>query len=173
MRFRCRKEFRPLEPGSPYEPEDVVPSEAPRFDEGLSALSAATATEVRRGEAKLLVLLVVDPVLVFHDSPGRRNDHHVRVNVSGEGLADRAVAVEANLRYLLRFDDACPAIAGCPHRVGPIVGQDIPFLRHIASLGLQSWIGLDRNRMIWTRKFDLLCFHVLGFLFLLSPSGTA
>src|SRR6202022_2585539 len=58
--------------------------------------------------------------------------------VSGEGLADRAVAVEANLRCLLRFDDACPAIAGCPHRVGPIVGQDIPFLRHIASLGLQT-----------------------------------
>jgi hypothetical protein len=44
VRFRCRKEFRPLEPGSPYEQEDVVPSEAPRFEEGLSALSAATAT---------------------------------------------------------------------------------------------------------------------------------
>jgi hypothetical protein len=38
-----------------------------------------------------------------------------------------------------------------------------------------SRIGLDGNRMIWTWKFDLLCFHVLGFLFLLvlSRSGSS
>ena len=38
-----------------------------------------------------------------------------------------------------------------------------------------SWIGLDGNRMIWTWEFDLLCFHVLGFLFLLvlSRSGSS
>ena len=29
-----------------------------------------------------------------------------------------------------------------------------------------SGIALDGNRMIWTWKFDLLCFHVLGFCFL-------
>jgi hypothetical protein len=32
-----------------------------------------------------------------------------------------------------------------------------------------SGIALDGNRMIWTWKFDLLCFHVLGFLFVLAP----
>jgi hypothetical protein len=29
---------------------------------------------------------------------------------------------------------------------------------------------MDGNRMIWTWEFDLLCFHVLGFLFLLALS---
>ena len=28
-----------------------------------------------------------------------------------------------------------------------------------------SGIALDGNRMIWTWKFDLLCFHVFGFCF--------
>src|ERR1700719_4250076 len=28
-----------------------------------------------------------------------------------------------------------------------------------------SRIGLEGNRMIWTWKFDLLCFHILGFFF--------
>jgi len=32
-----------------------------------------------------------------------------------------------------------------------------------------SEIALDGNRMIWTWKLDLLCFHVLGFLFVLAP----
>ena len=38
-----------------------------------------------------------------------------------------------------------------------------------------SRIGLEGNQMIWTWNFDLLCFHVLGFLFLLvlSRSGSS
>jgi len=38
-----------------------------------------------------------------------------------------------------------------------------------------SGIALDGDRMIWTRKLDLLFFHVSvsPFLFMLSPSGTA
>ena len=38
-----------------------------------------------------------------------------------------------------------------------------------------SRIGLDGNRMIRTWNFDLLCFHVFGFLFLLvlSRSGSS
>ena len=36
-----------------------------------------------------------------------------------------------------------------------------------------SRIGLDGNRMIWIWKFDLLCFHVLGVLFLLAKRMAA